>query len=114
MPALCPVQCVEASLDESLTPAHCSFSTVFSTNMLKTSARRMLSGTNEQKKAAPCGRLAKSKMTRLSRDFFQQLLVDVEVRVHVLHVVVLFERFHQADHRIGRRAFQLDVILRNR
>ena len=38
---------------------------------------------------------------RLPCDFFQQLLIDVEVRRDVLHVVVIFERFHQADHRVG-------------
>ena len=46
-------------------------------------------------------------------NFFQQLLIDIEVRVDVLHVIVVFERFDQANHLRGRRAFQLDVILRN-
>lgn len=31
-------------------------------------------------------------------NFFQLLLIDIEVRVDVLHVVVIFESFHQADH----------------
>jgi hypothetical protein len=31
---------------------------------------------------------------KLSSHFFQQLLVNVEVGVNVLHVVMLFERFH--------------------
>ena len=40
-------------------------------------------------------------------------LVDVEVRVDVLYVVVLFEGFDQAHHLRGLRAGQLDVVLRN-
>src|SRR5215472_10348700 len=49
----------------------------------------------------------------LSGNFFQQLLVNVEVRVDVLHVIVLFESFHQPDHGVGRLPFKLDVILGN-
>src|SRR4029077_15909353 len=45
--------------------------------------------------------------------FFQKFLVDVEIRVDILHVVLIFKRFHQPDHLAGRRAFQLDVVLRN-
>jgi hypothetical protein len=37
----------------------------------------------------------------LSRHFLQQLLVNVEVGVDVLHVVVFFEGFDEANH--GRR-----------
>jgi len=48
-----------------------------------------------------------------ARDFFQSLLVDVEVRMHVLHVFVIFERFHQADHLRRLLAFELDVGIRN-
>ena len=50
---------------------------------------------------------------RLARYFFQKFLVDIEIGVDVLHVVVFFERFHQADHLARGRAFQLDVVLRN-
>src|SRR6267142_386538 len=39
--------------------------------------------------------------------------VDIEVRVNMLHVVVFFERFHQANHLRGLRARQLDVVLRD-
>src|ERR1700739_4961355 len=39
--------------------------------------------------------------------------VDVEVGVNVLHIVMLFEGFHQAQHLRGLRAGKLDVILRN-
>src|SRR5438477_6884426 len=39
-------------------------------------------------------------------------LVDVEVRPHVLDVVVVFERLHQAHHLIGLLAVELDVVLR--
>lgn len=49
----------------------------------------------------------------LARNFFQQLLIDIEVGVNVLHVVVLLERLHQPDHGAGSRPFELDVVLRN-
>ncbi len=39
--------------------------------------------------------------------------VDVEVRVNLLHVVVVFHGFHQAQHLLGTTAFQLDVVLRD-
>ena len=48
-----------------------------------------------------------------ARNFFQSLLVDVEVRMHVLHVFAIFERFHQADHLRRLLSFQLDVGIRN-
>src|SRR5215471_15182119 len=38
--------------------------------------------------------------------------VNVEVGVNVLHVIVLFERLHQAQHLRGLRAGQLDGVLR--
>ena len=49
----------------------------------------------------------------LAGNFFQQLLIDIEVGVYVLHVVMLFERLHQPDHGGRRGPFQLDVVLRN-
>src|SRR5215469_41771 len=49
----------------------------------------------------------------LSCDFFQQFLVDVEVCVHVLHIVMLLEGFHQANHRVCSRSLEFDVVLRN-
>src|SRR5215469_12576972 len=49
----------------------------------------------------------------LSCNFFQQFLVDVEVCVHVLHIVMLFEGFHQANHRVRSRSLEFDVVLRN-
>ena len=39
--------------------------------------------------------------------------VNVEVRVHVLHVVVFFEGFYESHHLRCLRARQLDVILRH-
>ncbi len=41
----------------------------------------------------------------LSRDFFQLLLIDIEVRVHVLHVVLVFQGFEQTKHCRGLLAF---------
>src|SRR5208283_4844963 len=49
VPALAPVQSVEASLVESLTKILCPFSTEFSTNMLKTSG----SGCAKREKSRP-------------------------------------------------------------
>src|SRR5215472_9633453 len=49
----------------------------------------------------------------LSGNFFQQLLVDVEVGVDVLYVIVLFKGLHQPDHGVGRLPLELDVVLRN-
>jgi hypothetical protein len=40
-------------------------------------------------------------MEHLSGNFFQDFLIDIEVRVHVLHVVMIFERLNQADHGMG-------------
>ena len=40
-------------------------------------------------------------------------LVDIEVRVDVLHVIVFFQRFHQPEHLLGLFAGQLDVVLGN-
>src|SRR3977135_3322470 len=51
--------------------------------------------------------------TSLASYFFQQLLVNVEIGVDVLHVVVLFERLHQPDHLSRGCAFEFDVVLRN-
>jgi len=45
------------------------------------------------KKAAFAGGFPKSNNKKLSRHLFQHLLIDVEVGVHVLHVVVIFQRF---------------------
>src|SRR5258705_10149003 len=50
---------------------------------------------------------------KLADDFFQELLINVEVRVDVLHVVVVFERFDQPDHLRSLLALKLDVVLRN-
>jgi len=41
------------------------------------------------------------------------LFVDVEVRIHVLHIVVLFEGFHQLENLLGIFPFNLDSVLRN-
>src|SRR2546421_608923 len=82
-----------------------------STNMLKTFPDQGSRNSNKtcaqyEKSRPSMGGLLISRLKKLSGHFFQQLLIDVEVRVHVLHVVVLFERFHQTDHGIGSLAFQ--------
>ncbi|MGD0598678.1 MAG: hypothetical protein ABR988_02575, partial [Terriglobales bacterium] len=48
-----------------------------------------------------------------ARDFFQSLLVDIEVGMDVLHIFVVFERLHQADHLRRLLPFQLDVGIGN-
>src|SRR5205085_10873500 len=78
--------------------------------MLKTSAREMLTA---EEKPPNAWAASDSCVRRLSRDFFQQLLVNVEVSVHVLHVVMLFERLHQANHGRGLLSFELDEGIRN-
>jgi len=49
----------------------------------------------------------------LSSNFFQSLLVDIKICVNVLHIVTVFERFHQADHLCRLLPFQLDVGVGN-
>ena len=39
--------------------------------------------------------------------------VDIEVGVDFLHVVVIFDGFHQAQHLLRVAAFELDVVLRD-
>src|ERR1700693_4987405 len=55
-------------------------------------------------------RRASEALARYRRLHF--LLVDVEVRVDVLHVVVIFQRFDHPHHLLRLRPAQLDVILR--
>ena len=43
-------------------------------------------------------------------DFF---FVDIEVRVNVLHIVVIFERLNHSQHLLRLRPGQLDVVLRH-
>ena len=50
---------------------------------------------------------------RLTRHFFQQLLVNIKVRVDVLHIVLILQSFHKPNHGVGGLPFQLDVVLRN-
>ena len=109
MPALTPVQSAEATLAARLRSKPWPFSTEFSTKVLKTLVRRMLT-----RKKPPEDRAAsKFFETKLSSNLFEQLLVDVEVRVDVLDIVVLFKCLHQPDHGTRLLSFQLDVILWN-
>ena len=67
----------------------------------------------EQTKRRPTRTAQTQNRTLLARNFLQLLLVNVEVGVNTLHVVVVFDRFQQADHLVGSLSFQLDVILRD-
>ena len=62
------------------------------------------------------GRLSASKIGHvrgLSRNFFQSLFVDIEIGMHVLHIVVIVESFHQANHLRRLRPFQFDISIGN-
>ena len=55
----------------------------------------------------------KNAVAKLSRDLFQCLLIDIEVRVHILHIFAIFQSLHQPDH-LGRLlTLQLDIGIRN-
>src|SRR5258706_1211278 len=51
--------------------------------------------------------------TRISRECFHLVFVDVEVRIDVLHVVVFFERLAQAQHAARVLPFQANQVLGN-
>lgn len=69
---------------------------------------------NEKKRgAAGAPPLLVSTSLELSGDFFQKLLIYIEVGMNVLNIVVLFESFHESDHGIGLRTFELDVGIGN-
>src|SRR2546427_2900705 len=105
---------LKQTLAESLTRIECGFSTEFSTIMLKTSARPPLIGKPTIRKPPTKGGSDDSLLVaRLSRNFLQQFLINIEVGVDILHIVMLFKSFHEPDHRVRRRTFQFDVILRN-
>src|SRR5215472_2521854 len=90
VPAHASVQSAEASVDESVTQVLCLFSTEFSTNMLKTCGdRNAWVGKRATKKPPEFRRLRKFLRSELPGNLFQQFLVDVEIRVYVLHIIVL-------------------------
>src|SRR5579872_1273605 len=66
-----------------------------------------------QKNKPPVWGGSSANATKSPSDLFQQLLVNIEIGVHVLHIVMLFERFHQADHSSCCLTFQLDIVLRD-
>src|SRR5258708_23684050 len=108
VPALAPVPSAEPSLAESLTTILSPFSTELCTVVLKTfSACASLQEEEPPRK----GRLSANLGAHpLPGHFFQQLLDNIEVGAYVLHIVLIFDRLHQPDHRIGRLPFQLDVV----
>lgn len=95
MPALHSVQDDEVIVSESFGMIMHALFTEFPTDMLKSVPLPRV------KKAAPLGRLPSSLKT-LPGNFLQQLLIDIEIRVDILHIIVFFERFHQPDHRRRR------------
>ena len=38
---------------------------------------------------------------------------DVEIRMHLLHIIVLVKDFHESQHLLGAFFFELDRVLRN-
>ena len=115
MPAPDAVQNAEPSLAESLTKIQPRFSTEFSTLVLKTflSVPDSWEISTFKEKGRPQGRPSIIVSRTLPGNFFQKLLVDIEVRVYILHVVVIFEYFHQPDHSVGSLPLELNVVLRN-
>lgn len=96
------------------------FSTNFSSQVLKTSARRRRIGWRcisdllpRKKKPPGKAALLQDFVCTLSRNLFQSLLVDIEVGMHILHVIALFERFEQPDHLRRLLPFQFDVRVGN-
>jgi hypothetical protein len=86
------------------------------TNLHRTSVGNVYKSQSSQKNEAvwyPDGFGDLDEEEQLSCHFLQQFLIYVEVGVDVLHVVVIFERLDQPNHRRGLMAFELDVILRN-
>ena len=49
----------------------------------------------------------------LRNRFGQFGFLDIEIPVHVLHIIVLVQSFHQFDDLLRSLAFNLDVVLRN-
>ncbi len=101
------VQGGEYTLNKQLISVVSGFPTEFCTAVLKSILKE---GDGAARRRPDSRRDAGATLTC---DFFQELLIDVEVRVDVLHVVMIFERFHQANHRTRSRAFEFDVVLRN-
>jgi len=64
-------------------------------------------------KAARMGGSGFKAVRNLTGNFFQSLFVDIEVGVHILYVVVVFEGFQQANHLGCLLAFKLDVGVGN-
>src|SRR5438270_1384775 len=81
----------------------CSDDLADGSSFLKKTKRRPLSDRPHSNQSA----------SDLSRHFFQLFLVNVKIRIYVLHVVLVLKRFQQADHLAGGGALQLDVILRH-
>src|SRR5258708_1587774 len=93
---------IELTVSATLNAAE-GLDSIFSDSMKKAAAQ-----------AAPITQLPSCPITKfLTGYFFQLLLVYIEIRIHILHVVLIFQGLQQADHLVGGCAFELDVVLRN-
>src|SRR5262249_49770892 len=109
--ALGSVQDAEAVKNKSLRFVLSYFSTVFSTAVLKNDFVGRTQGWSNKKAAGLAAHIWKQKI--LSSHLFQEFLIHIEVRVHVLHVVVFLESLNQTDHLRRLLAFELDIVLWN-
>jgi len=55
-------------------------------------------------------RAATSEQTFLSQPLPPAILINIKVGVHILHVIMIFQHFHQANHGASSRSLQLDVF----
>src|ERR1700741_3536811 len=114
VPALVSVQGVELILRESLRCELSTLSTEFSTSVLKTTGTTV--ERKDKTKRRYCGgaeNLFASVPGNLPSNFLEEFLIDVEVGVHILHVILFFQGFEKSNNLGGGLALQLDVILRN-
>jgi hypothetical protein len=111
MPALAAVQNAEPFLPESLTKIRSRFSTEFSTVVLKTSSASIAVNKKSRPKGAALLQILRCRSS--ASHFFQELLVNVEIGVYVLHVILIFECFHEPDHRVGGLTLKFNVVLWN-
>ncbi len=107
--ALNPVQDVEVIFAEEVRALVSFFYTEFSTSVLKS----LMLVRKSSKKAAQMSGFDSKFHPELGCNFFQNFLIDIEISVHVLHIVMILKRFDEANHRMSIAAFELDVILRN-
>lgn len=79
----------------------CVFFTDFSTEMLKIWLASQANNFPAKRKSRLRRRLTAQVNKSSARNFLQQFLIDVEIRMHMLHIVMIFECLNQANHRRG-------------